>query len=326
MTSVKLHHGDCLDVLRSMSDDSVDLIATDPPYFRVKPVDWDRQWCGDASYLEWIDECLTEFFRILKPSGSIYMFAGHRLASDIEIMMRNHFDVLNHIVWAKPYGRWKRQKKEDLTLYFPSTERIIFAGHQSGRRECHKNPMLPLIDYFRAARGGLGVSNAQINNALGVAAMGYHYFSYSQWQIPTEQKYMDLQRLFSVVASEKKQPNPLDRPYNDIFDEYQRLSRKFSVTEDTQHTDVWTYLPVQFYPGKHPCEKPAEMMEHIINASSRPGDVVLDCFMGSGSTIKAAIKHNRCAIGVEIEEARFIQTRDEIAELEAAAQKKSDAA
>lgn len=52
------------------------------------------------------------------------------------------------------------------------------------------------------------------------------------------------------------------------------------------------------------------MLEQIINGSSRPGVVVADFFMGSGSTIKAARKLGRRAIGVELE--RFTQTADEI--------------
>ena len=51
------------------------------------------------------------------------------------------------------------------------------------------------------------------------------------------------------------------------------------MTADVPYTDVWEFPPVQYYPGKHPCEKPAAMMEHIIRSSSRPGDVVADFFM-----------------------------------------------
>ena len=58
------------------------------------------------------------------------------------------------------------------------------------------------------------------------------------------------------------------------------------------------------------------MLQQIINASSRPGDVVADFFMGSGSTIKAAMALGRRAIGVELETERFIQTVEEIRELD----------
>ena len=64
--------------------------------------------------------------------GSLYLFCGHRPASDIEIMMRERFSVLNHIIWAKPSGRWNGCNKESLRAYFPATERILFAEHYQG--------------------------------------------------------------------------------------------------------------------------------------------------------------------------------------------------
>jgi DNA modification methylase len=67
------------------------------------------------------------------------------------------------------------------------------------------------------------------------------------------------------------------------------------------YTDVWTFPTVQDYKGKHICEKPAAMIEHIITASSRPGAVVLDCFAGSGSTLLAAKRLGRDFIGMEID-------------------------
>ena len=88
--------------------------------------------------------------------------------------------------------------------------------------------------------------------------------------------------------------------------------RTFTVTKAVPFLDVWTYPVVQGYPGKHPCEKPAAMMEDIINASSRPGDVLADFFMGSGSFVKAAIKLGRIVTGVELDPVRFQQTVAEV--------------
>ncbi|WP_213715725.1 DNA-methyltransferase [Cedecea lapagei] len=334
--SVELFNADCLHILSQTPDNSIDLICTDPPYFRVKPEGWDNQWRGDADYLAWLDKCLAEFWRVLKPNGSIYLFSGHRLAADIELLMRNRFNILNHIIWAKPSGRWNGCNKESLRAYFPATERILFAEHYPGPykpdgyvKECDsakQHVMKPLIDYFRNARSSLGVTSKQIADATGKKNMVSHWFGASQWQLPNEADYLKLQELFTQVAIEKHQCLELEKPhhelvatwqslnrkYSELLEEFKTLRRPFAVTSTVPYTDVWTHKPVQFYPGKHPCEKPAEMLRQIISASSRPGDVVADFFMGSGSTIKAAMELGRRGIGVELEEERFNQTVEEI--------------
>ncbi|ENZ4842651.1 site-specific DNA-methyltransferase [Klebsiella pneumoniae] len=338
INSVELVNADSLHYIGTLPDNSIDLIVTDPPYFKVKPNDWDNQWKGDEDYLRWLDRCLAEYARVLKPAGSIYLFCGHRLASDIEVMMRSRFNILNHIIWAKPWGRWNGCNKESLRAYFPSTERVLFAEHylgpytgkqndyESKSTELKQHVMTPLIEYFRDARDALGVTTKEIAEATGKKNMASHWFGLSQWSLPNEVDYQKLQALFRRIAIEKHLKQKLEHPhhqlvatyqslnrkYSELLEEYKALRRYFSVSASVPYTDVWMHKPVQFYPGKHPCEKPADMLKQIISASSKPGDIVADFFMGSGSTVKAAMELGRRAIGVELETERFMQTVSEI--------------
>ncbi|HGJ5890560.1 site-specific DNA-methyltransferase [Arsenophonus apicola] len=340
LNSVNLINDDSLSYIKTLPDNYIDLIATDPPYFQVKNCAWDNQWENVTAYLLWLDAMLVEFKRVLKPNGSLYIFCSSKLAADTELLVRDRFNVLNHIVWAKPSGIWRRQNKASLRSYFPATERIIFAEHYHGPfegktneylkqcRELKINVFKPLIDYFRQAKVILNIAAMEINQVTG-KKMTNHWFGYSQWQLPTEQDYQKLQLLFEVVARKKQLDNPLARKYCSLLTEqdelkkqyhkqaeqHQLLRRYFLVTVNVKYTDVWHYPPVQYYPGKHPCEKPAAMMEHIIKSSSREGDLVADFFMGSGATIKAALKLNRRALGVELEKERFEQTKYEITQL-----------
>lgn len=59
ISSCELINADCLEFIRSLPENSVDLIVTDPPYFKVKPEGWDNQWKGDDDYLKWLDQCLN---------------------------------------------------------------------------------------------------------------------------------------------------------------------------------------------------------------------------------------------------------------------------
>ncbi|PHM67345.1 site-specific DNA-methyltransferase [Xenorhabdus sp. KJ12.1] len=334
---VTLVNDDSLKFIKTLPDNCIDLIATDPPYFRVKDCHWDNQWEDVTAYLAWLDELLAEFWRVLKPNGSLYMFCGSRLASDTELLVRERFNVLNQIIWAKPSGPWRRQHKESLRMYFPATERIIFAEHYQGPyhpkgdgyfkqcRELKQSVFKPLVDYFRDARKALGITAKAIHKATG-KQMASHWFSDSQWQLPSETDYQKLQGLFDRIAKEKYQrgelntPYPelvashltLSRQYDELRQEYGLMRRSFTVTADVPYTDVWQFAPVQYYPGKHPCEKPADLMAHIIQSSSREGELVADFFMGSGATLKAALKLNRRVLGVELEEDRFKKTEQEI--------------
>lgn len=75
---------------------------------------------------------------------------------------------------------------------------------------------------------------------------------------------------------------------------------------------VVSHLGGFFYAFFLNCEKPAELMEHIIATSSRLGDVVADFFMGSGATIKAALTLGRKAIGVELEEETYMKVTEQL--------------
>ena len=63
----------------------------------------------------------------------------------------------------------------------------------------------------------------------------------------------------------------------------------------------------------HPTEKPEELMKFYVENSSNVGDTVLDMFMGSGSTIVAALNTNRKVIGIELNEGYFNIAKDRIA-------------
>lgn len=86
-----------------------------------------------------------------------------------------------------------------------------------------------------------------------------------------------------------------------------------------RETNVWTEKAfssgarVSDGEKAHPTQKPLGIMQRIITNSSAPGDLVLDCFVGSGSTAVAAVKTGRRFIGFEIDERYFNIAQDRIA-------------
>ena len=298
----EVRHGDCVDVLRPMPDNSVDLILTDPPYFRVKNEPWDRQWDSAAGFIRWLDTVAEQWARVLKPNGSLYCFASPKMAARVEVMLADRFAVLNHIAWSKPPYSTKAEMFDKTTMrgFFPSSERIIFAEHYGADNiakgeagyaakcdELRGFVFEPLRAYLDGERERAGFSRKDCDRVCGNQMAG-HYFSQVQWALPTRANYEKLRAAFNATGGDY-----LRREYDD-------LRRPFTVTADVPYTDVWTFPTVQAYKGKHPCEKPQALLRHIIAASSRAGGVVLDTFAGSGSTGEAALALGRSFVGVEM--------------------------
>jgi len=282
----------------------------------VKDEDWDRQWDNPAAFLAWLDQVAEQWQRLLKPNGSLYCFASPQMAAWVEVMLGQRFQVLNSLVWLKPSGRHDGACKEDLRSFFPATERIIFAeqfgadgaamgasGYSGACDELRGFVFEPLRAYICGEYERAGMLNTEgkiaTNVACGFSASSggmasRHYFSQSQWCLPTEAHYKAMRELLNAQGGEY-----LRREYEDLRREYEDLRRPFSVTRFDPFTDVWTFGTVKSRTGKHPCEKPQALLRHIIKSSTRPGSVVLDSFAGSGSTGQACLALGREFIGIE---------------------------
>ncbi len=82
-----------------------------------------------------------------------------------------------------------------------------------------------------------------------------------------------------------------------------------------QMKSVWTIPPPESWEkrfGKHPTQKPVALLERILLASSNPGDLVLDPFLGSGTSALAALRLGRAAVGLEADDASISLTLSRI--------------
>jgi adenine-specific DNA-methyltransferase len=352
---IELIQGDCLEKMKELADNSVDLILTDPPYYKVKNEQWDRQWENPKLFLSWLDKIAEQWQRILKPNGSLYCFTSPKMSARVEVMLGERFNVLTRITWDKEGtisgATHRRNKKEGLRAFVAASENIIFceqygadnvakgeAGYAAKCDELRGFVFEPLRAYLAGEVKRAGFTTRRVAEAFRrktgsrtVTGMAGHWLEQVQWALPTEANYLwlrdllnhdgveylcreyedlrreyeDLRREYEDLRREyedlRREYEDLRREYEDLRREYEDLRRPFRVSKDVPYTDVWTFEPVHFYKGKHPCEKPPAMIEHIITASSRDGTTVLDCFMGTGSAGVAAKNLNRNFIGIELD-------------------------
>ena len=128
---------DCLEGLKEIPDKSVNMVFTDPPYYKVMTetregdkVEWDNQWDSKADFLAWLNEIMAELSRILTDNGSIYMCMDKVMAGPVQVEMSKHFYVLNNITWYKTNTRaqvyWTGNR------CFPQASEAILFGEQYG--------------------------------------------------------------------------------------------------------------------------------------------------------------------------------------------------
>lgn len=289
---VTLYHGDSLEVLPTL-DIRADVLLTDPPYFKVKQEEWDNQWDKASEFLAWMGDFLDTAKPLLTPQASVWVFASPAMTSSVERLVGERFRVLNSIRWVKEAGWHQKAEIAALRSYLTGWEGVVFA--ETGER------FAPIGDYIRDERQRAGYSRSDLEVALGYTskadptrgtALCYRWEEGSS--IPTAEAYGKARAVLGAGY--------LTREYGDLVDEYEATRRPFNIKARAQSLDVWNYAPVQPFPGKHPCEKPEAMLRHMIETSSRPGELILDPFAGSGATLLAASNAGRRVVGVEKDE------------------------
>jgi site-specific DNA-methyltransferase (adenine-specific) len=96
------------------------------------------------------------------------------------------------------------------------------------------------------------------------------------------------------------------------------FSEDIFKTEGKQMRSLWAIPPPRQEEkrfGKHPTQKPIKLLERIVVASSNPGDIILDPFMGSGTTGVAAMRNGRSFIGIEKDKGYFEVARKRVSEI-----------
>lgn len=254
--------------------------------------------------------------RYSPPHASVWVFASPQLATDVEVTVRDRFRVLNNVRWTKAAGWHQKADMKTIRSFLTPWEAIIFAeqyADQYGdaakalRRELYS----PFGRYLQIEWERAGWKSGALGKALGRdSALPTRWAEGSS--LPNPSDYQRMRDLLNQTPGDY-----LRREYEDLRREYEDLRRPFTPAERRLATDIWDFAPVKPYPGKHPCEKPAPLLRHMIETSTRPGALVLDPFAGSGSTLEVAAATGRYALGIEKSEeycekiARRLSTRTE---------------
>lgn len=318
----KIYNDDCLNKLKEIEDKSIDLVLIDPPYNIGKDKKWDK-WKTVNAYVEFMGQVFKECERVLKDNGSFYFFHNDFMQI-VELQnyinKNTNFIFKQLLVWDKFNGsKWNQLNaivySESNRNYPKQAEYCLYYTFQDetglSKVMLDINNFKSLRDYSKQIQDYIGLKLKQINSKLGHRkAEHFFYHSSTQWGLCIEETYNELINTFNIDKYEGF------KTYEELRQEYEELRQKY---EKLRYTFNNQGLPsvLQHEPVKqngHITPKPTDILEKIIKTSSNEGDVVLDCFMGSGSTGVACLNTGRKFIGIEKEEKYFNIAKNRIEE------------
>ena len=316
----ELYWGDNLQVMSHLLKKyrgRVNLIYIDPPFdskadykktitLRGQKVENDHNsfeekqytdiWTNDE-YLQFMYERLILCRELLADTGSIYIHLDWHVGHYIKLMMDNIFGFgcfRNEIIWQKTLSR-KAQSLQfgnihDYILFYGKTSQTTFNPVYEEREAEVTEKRFPFVDERTGRRFVL-------DNFTQAGQGTKKYFGKVHgWIEPPAGKHW----IWSQERIDEGIRNDMIRFTSGGMPRLVRFE-----TEGVFAGDIWSSKHMMLHSQSsedlgYPTQKPEALLERIIKASSNPGDLVFDCFMGSGTTQAVAMKLGRKFIGADI--------------------------
>ena len=310
--------GDNLEVLKSLPDNSVDLVYIDPPFFsnRNYSVIWGDKgeirsfedcWQGGVdTYINWMYKRVEQIHRILKPTGSFYLHCDWHADAYLRVYVLDKIfgkeNFRNEITWKRTNSTKFQSTtfgtQTDKIFLFSKSDKFIFNKVFKTLEE--KQEKLYSYQDEKGRFQTVNIVAAGVQKYAG--RKEYEFMGFTKAWLHTKEK---LQKMYDDDMLHKTKEGFRKKQY-------------LHEVVGTPVSDLWADEDVKPAQGSskewigYPTQKPEALLERIIKASSNEGDVVLDCFVGGGTTIAVADRLGRSWIGIDQSPSAFGVSRDRI--------------
>lgn len=322
--------GDCVEKMKDLPENSVDLVITSPPYFNQRDYDVEDQIGREDEVQDYIDELHKVFnqcLRVVKPDGNIVFNIGDKRENNGRKLIPYRFAtqmidntparLINDITWLKS-NPTPRQSDRTLTR---STE--PFFHFATSKNYTHN---------IREFQKHLDIAQTKIKGKKRTDRYGKKYFELIEESDLSEE---------NKERAEEELQDAIDRVHDGEITGFrmkirgvhalpyggqeggrmQKLREKgFTIIDlkgNKMKTDVIESAVESIDWSDHPAIYPEYIIRHLIRLLSDADDIVLDPFMGSGTTAVAAKKLNRKYIGYDLNPEYCEKARDRVKAIKA---------
>ncbi|MCU0499493.1 MAG: site-specific DNA-methyltransferase [Anaerolineae bacterium] len=224
--------GDCVEKLKEIPDETIDVCFADPPFNLDKKYATYQDQKSVETYIAWCEQWLAELVRVTKPTGSILIHNIPRWLTYYTAFLNKHAHFRHWIAWdamSTPLGKTLLPAHYGILFYSKKPQKTKFYEIRAPHKKCRQ------CDAYLKDYGG-----------------------------------------------KKDQMHPFGYLVSDVWTDIHRI--RHSKRRDP-----------------HPCQLPIHLIERLILMTTDEGDVVLDPFMGTGTTAIAAKQLKRHYIGIELD-------------------------
>jgi predicted RNA methylase len=275
-----LYCGDALEIMPSLP--KVDAVITDPPY-GVLDEEWDAMSFRELSRftMGWVSQVRAK-------SDVLVSFFAVDTRAALDPLLQMVYEDVRQLVWSKGGGR-----VADGGLFY-SFEPIYLCQPRT-TWEVVEPKTLEVAQLITAARERAGLSRGAVDMQVRGKKTGLCY----RWEeaacLPTLEQAHKLRQILPLG-------DDFDSTYTAAVlarDQVITAARAKTSENAARGLDVLSFAPTAGGPGRHPTEKPVPLMITLVEVVTDRGQVVLDPFMGSGTTGAAALLAGRRFIGIE---------------------------
>jgi len=316
--TIQLLHGDCLEQLTSVPDDSVGLILTSPPYATQRKTTYGGIHADE--YVAWFMLRAAEFKRVLKPDGTFilnikeHVINGERHTYVMELvkaMREQGWLWTEEFIWHKRNatpGKWPNR--------FRDTWEHLFQFNLQRKITMHQDEvMVPVGDWAKTRFKNL--SDKERERQTSATGSGYgrnlancegrtHVYPANVLTPAFDPE----QELAAVIQYQED----LVAHWVALEDYREQLAAGQVPDEGAPGSNV-LFLPTECSNKAHSAVFPEALPRWFIRLFTSPGDIVLDPFMGSGTTGVSALQLKRKFVGVEIDPTYMGDARERLLEI-----------
>jgi site-specific DNA-methyltransferase (adenine-specific) len=264
-STIQLYQGDSLDILKTMGDNTIDLIVTSPPYSDQRKTTYGG--IHPDHYVEWFLPISAELLRVLKPTGSFILNIKEKVSKG-----ERHTYVIELILALKKQGwLWTEEymwhKKNSFPGKWPNRlrdawERLLHFNKDKKFHMYQDNVKVPIGNWSKTRLKNLSETDKTRDESKVGSGFG--------------------KKIENWVGKEMVLP------------------------------DNVLYMATESGNKNHSAAYPEELPEWFIKLFTKEGDVVLDPFLGSGTTCKVALELNRNSVGIELNGEYYTQTEEKL--------------